>query len=152
MLVWEAQAYAQGASDDDAPVTDELSESRDEPRTEPPADLPFDLEGADLSAPPSEDHAPIVAGPARVEEPEADSRRVRFTGFPFVFYLPETSVGFGFGKHFCLGASLARLEARVALEALVPALLRARRAETHIPRIDSFLVRGPSRLPLSEAA
>ena len=60
-------------------------------------------------------------------------------------------LGFGFGKHFCLGASLARLEARVALEALLPELPRLERRS---PRelVDSFLVRGPRRLALRPAA
>jgi cytochrome P450 len=65
---------------------------------------------------------------------------------------PQGHVGFGFGKHFCLGASLARLEARVALEALAPELARLERSEARLPRIDSFMVRGPKRLELRRAA
>ncbi|TFG96808.1 MAG: cytochrome P450 [Myxococcales bacterium] len=61
-------------------------------------------------------------------------------------------LGFGFGQHFCLGASLARLEARIALEALVPQLRHARRASPERSVLDSFLVRGPSHLALSPAA
>jgi cytochrome P450 len=65
---------------------------------------------------------------------------------------PQGHVGFGFGKHFCLGASLARLEARIVLEALVPELSKLERVDERVARVDSFLVRGPKRLPLRPAA
>ena len=61
-------------------------------------------------------------------------------------------LGFGFGAHFCLGASLARLEARTALEALVSELPRLTRREARPPLTASFLVRGPTRLELVRAA
>jgi hypothetical protein len=51
-----------------------------------------------------------------------------------------------------LGASLARLEARVVFETLVPELLRLAPSERTMTRIDSFLIRGPKRLPLQRAA
>ena len=63
----------------------------------------------------------------------------------------QSHIGFGFGKHFCLGASLARMEARVALEALVPELPRLERGRAG-ERVDSFLVRGPRHLELRRAA
>jgi cytochrome P450 len=61
-------------------------------------------------------------------------------------------VGFGLGLHYCLGASLARLEARIALEALVSELPRLRRRSSVIEYIDSFLIRGPHHLALAWAA
>ncbi len=74
----------------------------------------------------------------RFEDPDRFDVTRRPQGFP----------GFGFGKHFCLGASLARLEARIALEAIVPELPRLARADDAVTRIDSFLVRGPRALKL----
>ncbi|MFP6564195.1 MAG: cytochrome P450 [Myxococcota bacterium] len=73
---------------------------------------------------------------------------------PDVFRLGRSRsghLGFGFGAHFCLGASLARLEARAALEGLVPRL-SALEIEGPVPRIHSFLIRGPRQLKLRRMA
>ncbi len=57
-------------------------------------------------------------------------------------------LAFGSGTHFCLGAALARLEARVALESVVPELPRCKREGGEPALVDSFLVRGRVALPL----
>jgi cytochrome P450 len=61
-------------------------------------------------------------------------------------------MSFGLGVHFCLGASLARLEARIAFEALLPELRQRKRAEGESTFIDSYLVRGLDRLELVPAS
>jgi cytochrome P450 len=61
---------------------------------------------------------------------------------------PQGHLGFGVGIHFCLGASLARLEARVALEELLARFDAFERMDPAVEYIDSYLVRGPRRLPL----
>jgi cytochrome P450 len=54
---------------------------------------------------------------------------------------------FGVGRHFCLGASLARLEARVTLEELIARVADYDIDEAGTERVHSINVRGFARLP-----
>jgi len=63
---------------------------------------------------------------------------------------PNRHLAFGHGIHFCLGAPLARLEARIALEALLsrlPGLSVASGAQ--LERMDSSIVYGLKELPVT---
>ncbi len=68
---------------------------------------------------------------------------------PFSFRVdrhPNPHLGFGVGEHFCLGASLARLELRVMLRALIE---RLDHFETSgVDRLQSSFVGGIKRLPI----
>jgi hypothetical protein len=63
----------------------------------------------------------------------------------------ETSelLSFGSGRHFCLGASLARLEAKVVLEQLVSRVSAYDIDEANAHRVHSVNVRGFAHLPTS---
>ncbi|MBW2316795.1 MAG: cytochrome P450 [Deltaproteobacteria bacterium] len=58
-------------------------------------------------------------------------------------------LGFGFGVHFCLGASLARLEAGTALAGLIPMLQSFERSGRASEPLNSILVRGRTLIELS---
>ncbi len=69
---------------------------------------------------------------------------------PFEFRIdrdPNPHLAFGIGEHFCLGASLARMEIRVLLEELIPRLDRVELAATPQRLVSSF-VGGVKHLPI----
>jgi len=60
---------------------------------------------------------------------------------------PNPHIGFGIGEHFCLGANLARLEIRIALEKLVPRIESVELAGD-IERMRSSFLGGVKRMPV----
>ena len=62
---------------------------------------------------------------------------------------PKEHVAFGFGIHFCLGASLARLEGVVAFEELFARAHNLRRAPGDVSFLASGILRGPKTLPVA---
>jgi cytochrome P450 family 142 subfamily A polypeptide 1 len=66
---------------------------------------------------------------------------------------PNPHIAFGFGGHFCLGASLARLEIRVAFEEVLARLpdLRLAAPGTAIQRTPSSFIRGIPSMPVAFA-
>lgn len=60
---------------------------------------------------------------------------------------PNHHIAFGLGEHFCLGAPLARAEARVAMEELLARTKWIMRIDTDEPVwLDDFILRGPTSL------
>lgn len=84
-----------------------------------------------------------LASADRDEEqfPDPDTFDIRRT--------PNRHFAFGYGIHFCLGAPLARLEARIALESMLARWTNIRRAN-HDPLepLTSFVLLGLRHLPL----
>lgn len=63
---------------------------------------------------------------------------------------PDAHLGFGRGPHFCLGAPLARLEARIALASLFGRFpdLRLAVESGELPYTSSLITEGPTTLPV----
>ena len=61
---------------------------------------------------------------------------------------PNQHLGFGHGRHYCLGAPLARLEARVALEVLSDRLTGIELPDTDLTPVRSSFVYGVESLPI----
>jgi cytochrome P450 len=61
---------------------------------------------------------------------------------------PNPHLGFGHGAHFCLGAGLARLEARVALPMVLARFPRLKLLEQDVPWRSAPGFRGPARVPV----
>jgi cytochrome P450 len=60
----------------------------------------------------------------------------------------EGNLSFGHGIHFCVGAALARMEARLGLSAILSRVRRFSRMEREIAWAPSLSVRGPAALPI----
>jgi len=73
---------------------------------------------------------------------------------PFRFDIDRSDadkhLGFGFGRHYCLGAHIARLEIRAVFRELFTRLAHIERAGP-TDRVASILVSGPKRLPVTYA-
>jgi cytochrome P450 len=62
----------------------------------------------------------------------------------------RSNIAFGHGEHFCIGASLARTEARISFERLLARLgdLRLTADPRTLSYVESFIVRGLNTLPM----
>jgi hypothetical protein len=64
---------------------------------------------------------------------------------------PRGHLGFGGGVHACLGATIARMATKIAMEEFHKAVPDYTRAETDLPWMPSSTFRSPLRLPLARA-
>jgi cytochrome P450 len=62
---------------------------------------------------------------------------------------PNRHIAFGYGLHFCIGAPLARLEAQIAIPALLRRLPDLALETDELPWLDSLVFRGVRSFPLT---
>jgi len=61
---------------------------------------------------------------------------------------PNKHVAFGYGHHFCIGAALARLEAKIAFQTLLSRFPDLRLESATLERQENFILRGFKGLPV----
>ena len=97
---------------------------------------------------------PIARGDWLLLSYAAANRDARVFTDPYTFDVARADVdahlGFGFGRHYCLGAHLARLEIRAFFKELLPRLASIEPAGD-APFVASTLVSGPKRMPVHYA-
>ncbi len=94
---------------------------------------------------PREATVTILLGSANRDETACGSDAAKFD---LDRKMANPHLAFGFGAHFCLGASLARMEATAALQRVIPLLSNAHRTTDAVDYIDSFQFRGPASLSM----
>ncbi len=119
--------------------------------------------GVDISAP-MLDQARTRAGAANVTNvrfEQADvqthsfepaSFDIAISRFGVMFFDDPVAAGhvtFGYGVHFCLGANLARREARVVLEETLARIPHWDVDEQHVELVHTSTVRGPLHVPIT---
>jgi cytochrome P450 family 142 subfamily A polypeptide 1 len=89
----------------------------------------------------------ILMYPAANRDPAAFEAPDRFD----VRREPNPHLAFGFGPHYCMGASLARLELRVMFSELLARLPDVHLAGDLLPRRSSNFISGPEAMPVAFA-
>ena len=101
-----------------------------------------EVEVGGVRLPPGAVVAVLLGSALRDEQrfPEADRFRLDREG--------SSQLSFGHGIHFCLGALLARMEARLGLEALFSRIRGVRLTQHEVRWSQSIIARGPLALPV----
>jgi cytochrome P450 len=98
-----------------------------------------ELEGATLG---EGELIAVMLGSANHDEREFDDPAT------FDIYRENRHVAFGHGSHFCVGAHLARAEAQVAIEAILPHLDRFTLTDEPLALAESQFLQGFQRIPV----